>query len=181
MPVSDSNSTNIFLADGSFSTSATLTELRLADGRSFHIPTALLSEPTKASLPSSHASDTAESRIVVPLIEEQITVSKSTVTIGTVRLEKTVGMYDVALDEPLAVSTWSVDRVALNLPVDAPPPVRQDGNTTIYPLLEEQLVLTKQLILKEEIHVTRNDFERRDTQTVTLRREQLTVERDTLS
>lgn len=181
MPVSDIHSANVLLAEGRFDPTASITEIHLADGRTFHIPTALLREDEISTVLSNETPVTNESPTVVPLIEEQLDVSKRTVATGTVRLEKTVETYDVAVDEPLAVSTWSVERLPMHVQVDAPPAVRQEGNTTIYPLLEEQLLLTKQLILIEEIHVKRNDFERKDTQTVTLRREQVTVDREPLS
>ena len=114
---------------------------------------------------------------MVPIVEEQLTVGKRTVATGRIRLQKTVQEYQQALDEPLAVRTFDVERTVLNRPIDAVPEVRQEGDTTIYPLIEERLVLTKELILKEELRVTRRDSERRDTQVVTLRKEHITVER----
>lgn len=180
MPVSYRHSANILLAEGSFDPSTTLTEIRLSDGRTFRIPTALLSRDADTRSLNDETYETTGSPIVVPIVEESLDVSKRTVETGKVRLEKTVQAYDVDLDEALAVRTWTVERIPMNIQVDAAPVVRQEGNTTIYPLLEEQLTVTKQLVLKEELRVTRNDFERRDTQTVTLRREQLTVERETL-
>lgn len=180
MPVPDRDFANVFLAEGNFDPSTTLTELRLSDGRAFRIPTALLSKAEDNRPPEDQTYETSDSTIVVPIVEESLDISKRVVATGKVRLQKTVETYDVALDEPLAVSTWTVERIPLNLPVEAAPDVRQEGNTTIYPLLEEQLIVTKQLLLKEELRVTRNDFERRDTQTVSLRREHLSVERETL-
>ena len=115
--------------------------------------------------------------LVVPIVEEQLTVGKRTVATGKVRLEKTVQEYQQALDEPLAVRTFDIERVVLNRVIDAVPEVRQEGDTTIYPLIEERLILTKELILKEELRVTKRDTEWRDTQVVTLRREHMTVER----
>ncbi len=186
MPTSERETANIFSVEGSFDPLTTITELRLSDGRIFRIPTALLSEAVSGSSPNAEtfeddgAFETGDSTMVVPIIEESLDVSKRTVATGKVRIEKTVQAYDVVLDEALAVHTWTVERIPMNLPIDVEPAVRQEGNTTIYPLLEEKLMVTKQLILKEELRVTRNDFERRDTQTVTLRREQLKVERETL-
>ena len=74
--------------------------------------------------------------------------------------------------------TYDIEHIVFNQPVDVAPGIRTEGETTIYPLIEEQLVLTKQLILKEEIRVTRRETHRRDTQSVTLRRERLVVERE---
>jgi len=115
--------------------------------------------------------------IAIPIIEEQLEVSKRTVVTGKVRLERQDQEYHETLDVPLAVRTFEVERVVLNQAVAAPPGIRQEGNTTIYPLVEERLVITKELILREEIRVTRRDTERRDTRTVTLKRERLNVTR----
>ena len=115
---------------------------------------------------------------VIPIIEEQLHVGKQTIETGKVRLVKTVGEYHETLNEPLAIRTFDIERVAFNQPVDSAPQVRHEGATTIYPVVEEQLVLTKRLILKEEVRITQRDTERRDTQVVTLRREHLTVERE---
>ena len=179
MPASNHDCSNIFLADGSFELSQALTELRLADGRTFCIPTALLSKSV-INPPLAEGSDDIDSAMIISIVEESLDVSKRTVATGKVRLEKMVQAYDVTFDESLAVSTWNVERVPMNLPVDVTPEVRQEGNTTIYPLLEERLILTKQLILKEELPVTRQDSERRDNQVVTLRREHVSVEREAL-
>ncbi len=179
---------NILSVSGNLDLARTYTELRLSDGQVLRLPTALLlqrSAPTAGLLETgdgarSNLANVAATQIdetVIPLIEEHLTVGKRTVTTGTVRLEKSVQEYQQQLDEPLAVRTFDVERIILNHPVDTAPEVRQDGDTTIYPLVEEQLVLTKQLILKEEVRVTRRETERRDTQVVTLRREHLDIER----
>ena len=60
--------------------------------------------------------------------------------------------------------------------VNERPAVRQQGDTTIYSVVEEQLVVTRQLMLREEIHVTLHESERRDTSTYTLQREHVEVE-----
>lgn len=118
-----------------------------------------------------------EAGTTISIIEETLQVEKRVVETGTVRLHKRVQEYQETLDEPLIVRTFDVQRVALNRPVESTPTVRQEGETTIYPLVEEQLVLTKQLILKEEVRITKRETERRDNQVVNLRRESLTVER----
>lgn len=168
---------NILEVIGTVDLSRQDTELHLADGRVVQIPTSLLAQ--EHLQPRTHSSAEPGSQ-VIPLIEEQLVVGKQVVQTAKVRLHKTVQLYEEALNEPLAVRTFDIERVVLNRPVDTAPEVRQEGQTTIYPLVEEQLVLAKQLILKEEVHVTRRDTERLDTQVVTLRREHLTVEREPL-
>ena len=88
--------------------------------------------------------------------------------------------WQASLEQYRALGINTIDLYVMwnwHQPVDAPPPVRQEGDTTVYSLVEEQLVLTKQLVLREELHVTRRDTERRDNRTVTLQRETIEVTR----
>ena len=164
---------------GKLNSAETFTELIFSDGRVVRLPTALLgaeqpSKPVGEALP-------LDGQFVVPLIEEQLAIAKRTVATATVHLEKTVEAFDITLNESLAVNSWNIERVAVGQVMEVEPTVRQEGATTVYPLLEERLVLTKQLILVEEIRVTRETSEQRDTRTVTLRREHLNIEREELS
>ena len=176
----DAVPSNVLVAIGAFNPSVATTELRFADGRVLRLPTSVLEETTgnAAAFPADTVTAGAAERNVVPIVEEVLTVGRRVVPTGTVRLNKTVQEYETALNEPLAVRTFDVERVVLNQPVEAAPAIRHEGDTTIYPLIEEQLILTKQLVLKEEIRVTKRDTERVDTQTVTLRREHLEVVRE---
>ena len=175
LPPDSPSQQNILQVLGDFRADKEMTVLQLQDGRTLRIDTHLLDlELTNA--PASSSRDST----VIPLVEEQLVVGRRTVETGKVRLQKTVQEYDETLNEPLAVRTYDIERVVLNQPVDAPPPVRQEGDVTIYPLVEEQLILTKQLIVREEVRVTRRDTVRTDTQVVTLKREHLVVEREAL-
>ncbi len=178
---SKSSASNFFVATESFDSTRPSTELQLPDGRIFYVPTALLVEQDSSAdlLATRNAEPVSDQQepLSIPVIEEQLHIGKRSVVTGTVRLDKHVGVYEEALDIPLAVRTFDVERVVLNKPVDTAPSVRQEGETTIYPLIEEQLILTKQLILREELRVTRRDTERRDTRTVSLRRESIEVTR----
>lgn len=117
--------------------------------------------------------------LVIPVIAEHLQVDKQLVETGRVRIVKTVREEQQTVDLPLNQDTIDVQRVAINQPVDAVPAVRQEGDTTIYPVLEEILVVEKRLMLVEEIRVTK----RRETvsrpQQITVRREEVTVERMT--
>ena len=153
------------------------TELQLPSGQIVSIPTHFL-RPTEGEIaPYSPDSLDAESGVVIPVIEEAVTVGKRTVATGKVVLRKTVQEFQQTLDEPLAVTTFEVDRVSLNRVVEQVPAVRREGETTVYPVVEERLVLTKELVLREEIRVTQRESERHDPQVVTLRREDISVER----
>ena len=70
-----------------------------------------------------------------------------------------------------------VERVPVDRIVDAAPAVRQDGDVTIIPVMEEVLVVEKRLVLKEELHVRRRRTQESVEVPVTLRRERVEVER----
>lgn len=85
--------------------------------------------------------------------------------------------HEETVDEPLLREQVNVERVAINQLVDGPIAVRQDGDTMIIPVLEEVLVIEKRLMLKEELRVTVQRTTVHDPQTVTLRTEEINIER----
>jgi stress response protein YsnF len=65
----------------------------------------------------------------------------------------------------------------LNQPVDAAPAVREEDGVLIVPVLEEQIVVQKRLILKEELRITRGSHVEVARQPVRLKSERAQVER----
>jgi stress response protein YsnF len=61
--------------------------------------------------------------------------------------------------------------------VQGPIPVRYEGDTMIVSLLKEVLVVETRLLLTEEVHITTRRTERHAPARVTLRREDVTIER----
>jgi stress response protein YsnF len=76
-----------------------------------------------------------------------------------------------------ASESISIETVEIGREVAEAPPVRTEGNVTIIPILEEVTVVTKRLILKEEIRMTRTRTETTSVETVPLRTEHAVVER----
>lgn len=113
---------------------------------------------------------------VLPLGEEQVHVRKE-VTESDVTIRKSVREEGKTLSVPLVQETVEVHRVPVDRVVEAPTAVRQDGETTVIPVFEERLVVQKQLVLKEEIHITRRRAEREHVEHVVLRREEVEVQR----
>jgi uncharacterized protein (TIGR02271 family) len=113
----------------------------------------------------------------VPIVEERLNVSKRVRETGRVRITKHVETRQEVVDEPLLREEVEVERVPVDRYVDAPVPVRSEGDTTIVPVFEEVLVVEKKLLLKEELHITKRRTERRQPQDVTLRSERVEVER----
>lgn len=115
--------------------------------------------------------------LVVPVIAEELRVERRAVETGRVRLNKVVREREEVVDEPLLREEVHVERVPVNRVVEGEVQVRHEGDTMIIPVLEEVLVVEKRLMLKEELRVTRRRVEERRPQTVTLRSEEVTVER----
>ncbi len=115
--------------------------------------------------------------LVVPVLEEDLDVQIRKIETGRVRITKTVHKREEVVDEPLMEEEVSVNRVDINRIIESPPPIRQDGDTMIIPLLEEVLVVEKRLMLKAELHVTKRQFQTRKPQHVILRSEEASVER----
>ena len=114
---------------------------------------------------------------MIPLHEEDISVSKRQVVTGRVRVETVTHEHEQLVDAQLARERVEVERVAIGKPIDAIPAVRQDGDTTIIPVVEEVLVVERRLVLKEEIHIHRVRTTEQHQERVTLRRQEAVVTR----
>jgi len=118
-----------------------------------------------------------QTTLVIPVIEESLDLSKELVETGVVRVHKSVREHEVVISEPLTSETVHVERVPMNVMVDGPLPVRTEGDVTVIPVVEEVLVTTKQLRLVEEVRITRLRSTNVHQQNVTLRAEDVSVER----
>lgn len=119
---------------------------------------------------------TAE-QIVIPVVEEDVAVSKRVVERGRLRIQKTVNERDVLVDQPLIHERVEVERIPVNQLVETPPAIRQEGDTMIVPVLEEVVVVETRLMLKEEVHITRRRTEVHEPLQVRLRREEVSIDR----
>lgn len=135
---------------------------------------------TEAAASHNAANGSGSEQIVVPVIEEMVEVRKQMVDTASVRIVKTVHEHEESVSEPLRREMVEVTRIPIDRVVNAASPPREEGNTTIIPIYEERLVVQKQLVLKEELHVTRQEtVDREARSTVTLRREDVAIERRT--
>src|SRR6185503_8552346 len=114
---------------------------------------------------------------VVPLAREEIEVRKRTVKRGRIRVRKTVRSQEELVEQPLQHDEVTVERVAVNREIDAPVQPRYERDALVIPVIEEVLVTRKQLVLKEEIYIRRRCVESMHQERVTLRSEDVEVER----
>ena len=117
--------------------------------------------------------------LVLPLIQERAVVHKDIVETGRVTVTTRVEERRETVREALRHEDVSVERVSINRPVDVAPPIRQVGDVLIYPIVEEELVVTKRLVLREELHITRKARTETIERDITLRSVQADVHRTT--
>ena len=116
--------------------------------------------------------------LVIPVVEEQLEVSRERVETGRVRISKSVESREVVVDDPLKRESVRIEHVPINQVVTgAVPQVREEGDVTVIPILEERVVTRTELVLVEEVRIHRDHSEYNDPQRVTLRKEVVSVER----
>ena len=111
-------------------------------------------------------------------VEERLTVRKEVRETGRVSVRTVTDEVAVPVDADGWRDTVTVERVPVGRDVDGVQPTRTEGDVTIIPVYEEVLVVRTQLVLREEIRLTR----RRETvpgpESVSVRRQRVEVERD---
>jgi stress response protein YsnF len=116
----------------------------------------------------------------IPVVEEQLTVGTRVIETGRgVRIHKTISEQPVVIDERLVRDEMAIERVPVDRIVafEDKPATRYEGDTLIVPVFEEVLVVERRLRIKEELRITRIRHEERYQDTVSLKAEQVEVER----
>lgn len=121
--------------------------------------------------------DEQQEDIVIPVIEEELATGTRAVKTGSVRVDKHVQKRVRRISAPLIHEDIEVRRVPVNREVTEAPRVRRRGNTVIVPVMEEEMVVTKRLILKEEIHIVKRRTRERVVKEVELERERAEIHR----
>lgn len=133
---------------------------------------------SEASVADKEVSSGERQFLTMPVIQEKLDISKRVVQTGAIRLRKIVHEEVITVDEPQEFEVTEVERVPINRPVDGELPVRYEGDVAIYSVVAERLVPRKELVLIEEIRVTRRTRQKPSApQEVTLRREEVVTER----
>lgn len=115
-----------------------------------------------------------------PVLQEELHMTKRLIDTGKgVRIRKTVSTQEQLVDEPLLHDELEVEHIPVDTIIASTdvPHMHYEGDTLVVPILEEILVLQKQLRLKEEVRITRRKREVHAPQSITVRSEQITVER----
>ncbi|OLY94787.1 hypothetical protein BUE76_11250 [Cnuella takakiae] len=114
----------------------------------------------------------------MPVVEEFATIHQEIVETGKVSIRKTVSEEQALVNLPITNEYYDIERVTVNETRDTPPPsVRYEGDTMIIPVTKEITVIQKRYEVVEELRITRKLTETPVMQEITLRKEQVHVER----
>jgi uncharacterized protein (TIGR02271 family) len=113
----------------------------------------------------------------IELAEEELRIGKREVERGRVVVRTRVEERDEIAEAALRQEDVTVERVPIGRPVEAAPQVREEDGVLIVPVLEERLVVTTELVLKEEIRITKKSRTEMVREPVRLRSERVEVER----
>jgi uncharacterized protein (TIGR02271 family) len=123
-------------------------------------------------------SDNNKNQSSIPVVEEKLKIEKKVVGKGRVKISKTVKEESEILNLPQTSEEVHIERIPINKIVEkVPEAVRYEGETMIIPVLKEIAVVEKKILLVEEIRVTKTAVRTEQQQEVSLRKEEIKVER----
>ena len=116
---------------------------------------------------------------LLPLHLEKVVFSKR-VRRTLVKAARRTETRDEVVVTDLAHENVVVERIPIGRVVEAVPPVRDEDGVTIMPVVEEEVVVVRRLVLKEEVHLRRVRGTTTHSQTVSVREQHMAVTRTPL-
>lgn len=180
---------NELTTSGEFNAQAPRTALMLPTGQRIVLSTATLLEalngvepvsakqPGPASLSPEPAALPESGESVIPLIAEQLRVGTREVETARVKVRRETQEHLEKVSMDLTDVHWEVEHHPVERRLETAPEVRQEGEVIIFPLVEERMVVTKELWLREEVHVRRVKTTHEQNAEVPLKRDVLLEER----
>jgi uncharacterized protein (TIGR02271 family) len=114
---------------------------------------------------------------VLPLIQEDLSITTEKRITGRVRVSTRTETVESVQPVELEEVEVEVLRVPVGKRIDAVPDIVTSEDLTIIPVVEERVVLTRELYLREEIHVRRITHRETSEIPVSLKRQTAHVER----
>jgi len=111
----------------------------------------------------------------LPVADERLRVGKRKVETGRVRVSTRTEERQQPIREELLREEVAVERVRIDRFSDTEPQMRQDGDVLIVPVFEE--VLVKRILVREELRITRKRRVDKVEELVTLKHQNVVVER----
>lgn len=119
--------------------------------------------------------DRSTDQIVIPLHAEEVSVGKKQVATGRVKVSTVTHSRQQLIEQLLQSERVEVERIPVGKVVAQAPDVRTEGDVTIIPVVEEAVVVQRQLVLKEEIRVRKTRQTHNYQGSVVLRQQQAVI------
>ena len=116
----------------------------------------------------------------IPLVQERLRLTKRKRATARITVKLQITEETRLVRAAITRNRIDVERRPIHREIATIPPVRQEGRVLIIPVVEEQLVVRKRLLLKEEVRLTLTSEVEPVNIPVVLRRNQATVERRAL-
>ena len=113
----------------------------------------------------------------VPLAEERVELGTKKVIDRRVRITRSTRADEKLIETELAHEDAVIKRVAKNEAVKPGniPQIRQEGDATIIPIIEERVEIVKYYVLTEEIHVIKSLRKETHQENITLRSQEINI------
>ncbi len=117
-----------------------------------------------------------EGEIRIPLATERLNIGKQVVELGELRIHKRVEQIEEVQRVPVTHDELVVERIPMNQPLDAPRQPRTENDVLIIPVMKEVLVVQRQLVLVEEVRVSKRYVTEEHEVREPVRRERIELE-----
>jgi uncharacterized protein (TIGR02271 family) len=116
-------------------------------------------------------------QVVIPLHAEEVSIGKKQVATGRVKVSTVTHSREELVQQLLQSERVEVERVPMGQVVAKVPEIRTEGDITIIPVVEETVVLHRQLVLKEEVRIRRIRETQNYQERVILRQQEAVITR----
>ena len=118
-----------------------------------------------------------EAEQIIPVYVEDVAVARRKVETAIVRVVTQTRTREHPVDETLTHERVEVERVPVGRMVDAAPAIREEGDLTIIPVVEEVVVVERRYLLKEEVHIRRVRTTEQHVETIVVREQEAVITR----
>jgi stress response protein YsnF len=116
-------------------------------------------------------------QVVIPIHAEEVSIGKRQVVTGRLKVSTITHSREELVEELLRKERVEVERVPMGHIVQEVPRVRQEGDLTIIPVVEETVFIERRLVLKEEVRIRRIHETQNYQECVVLRTQEAVITR----
>jgi stress response protein YsnF len=116
-------------------------------------------------------------QVVIPIHAEEVSIGKRQVVTGRLTVSTITHSREELVQELLRKERVEIERVPVGQVVQEVPQVREEGDLTIIPVVEETVFIERRLVLKEEVRIRRIHETQNYQECVVLRTQEAVITR----